>query len=522
MAVKYDAVVIGAGTGGLSAALALASAGKKTLLVEQHNLPGGCSTSFIRGRFEFDASLHEYCGIGSKGDWGLPGKVMMEDYKLNINWLLVPELYRCIGKTRSGKHFDLTLPVGIDNIIDVMEKTVPGSREPMKVFFDLAKECVDAHDYFSDHIFDKFDKNDMVKVDSMLYLKRFPNFLRLAERPFNAVLRKIGMPEDAIDILNVYWTYIGMDYERLSFVHQAWMLYMYATKCPAICQYNAHGMTVAGVERFRQLGGELWLNVKANKVVSDDNGKIIGVDTSIGFVETNYVIANVNPQTAYTGLLDKRIPIPEREIKKANAMKHGVRFFNAYIALNKSVEELGIKDYTIFMPGTFDTRKNFESSKHYEGNDHSVVVIYNVVNPEASPKGTTVMTFTITYTEDVWSKFSQREYVKRKQELFKRVMDNFEKDTGIIIHDCIEEIEMASPWTFAHYLKTPQGTTYGYDTDDVNTMVSRLMSIKKDQPVHGFKTCGAAGARGDGYSQTYVNGKEMAVLLLEDMKEDEK
>lgn len=141
---------------------------------------------------------------------------MMEDYKLNINWLLVPELYRCIGTTRSGKHFDLTLPVGIDNIIDVMEKTVPGSREPMKVFFDLAKECVDAHDYFSDHIFDKFDKNDMVKVDSMLYLKRFPNFLRLAERPFNAVLRKIGMPEDAIDILNVYWTYIGMDYERLS------------------------------------------------------------------------------------------------------------------------------------------------------------------------------------------------------------------------------------------------------------------------------------------------------------------
>lgn len=106
--------------------------------------------------------------------------------------------------------------------------------------------------------------------------------------------------------------------------------------------------------------------------------------------------------------------------------------------------------------------------------------------------------------------------------IFKRVMDNFEKDTGIIIHDCIEEIEMASPWTFAHYLKTPQGTTYGYDTDDVNTMVSRLMSIKKDQPIHGFKTCGAAGARGDGYSQTYVNGKEMAVLLLEDMKEDEK
>lgn len=518
---KFDAVVIGAGTGGLSAALTLASAGKKTLLLEQHNLPGGCSTSFIRGRFEFDASLHEYCAIGSPEEWGLPGKLMMEDYKLNINWLTVPELYRCIGTTRSGKHFDLTLPVGEENLINKMEEAVPGSRQPMEVFFQLAHECSDAYDYFNDRL-DKVDSKGYTLVDEGYFMKTFPNFLRVAEYPFNRVLRKIHMPEDAIDILNVYWTYIGMDYERLSFVHMAWMFLMYTRLKPAICQYNAHGMTVAGIERFRELGGELWLNVAANKVVSDDNGRITGVDTTAGFVETNYVIANVNPQTAYTKLLDERIKVPEREIRRANAEKHGVRFFNAYVALNKSVEELGIKDYTIFMPGALDTLKNYESSKHYEGNDHSVVVIYNVVNPEASPKGTTVMTFTITYTEDVWGGFTQREYVKKKQELFRRVMDNFEKDTGIIIHDCIEEIELASPWTFAHYLHTPQGTTYGYECNDWNTMVSRMMSLKKDQPIHGFKTCGASGARGDGYSQTYLNGNDMARLLLEDMEKEGK
>ena len=118
---KFDAVVIGAGTGGLSAALSLANAGKKVLLLEKHNLPGGCSTSFVRGRFEFDASLHEFCSIGSPEEWAMTGKLMMEDYKLNINWLLVPELYRCIGTTRSGKHFDLTLPVGKQNVIDKME-----------------------------------------------------------------------------------------------------------------------------------------------------------------------------------------------------------------------------------------------------------------------------------------------------------------------------------------------------------------------------------------------------------------
>ena len=116
---KYDAVVIGAGTGGLSAALSLANAGKKVLLLEKHNLPGGCSSSFVRERFEFDASLHEFCSIGSPEEWGMTGKLMMEDYKLNINWLLVPELYRCIGTTRSGKHFGLTLPFGKENMTSI-------------------------------------------------------------------------------------------------------------------------------------------------------------------------------------------------------------------------------------------------------------------------------------------------------------------------------------------------------------------------------------------------------------------
>ena len=235
-------------------------------------------------------------------------------------------------------------------------------------------------------------------------------------------------------------------------------------------------------------------------------------------VETNYVLANVNPEIAYNRLLDDNFRIPERELKRVSAEKHGIRFFNAYVACNKSIEELGIKDYTIFMPGSFDNAKNIKDSKSYEDNTHSVVVIYNVVNPDASPAGTTVMTFTICYTEDVWGDFTQREYVRRKQELFQKVMDNFEKDTGIIIHDCIEEIELATPWTFAHFLNTPEGTTYGYMVDEWDTMLSRLMAIRKDQPIRGFKTVGAAGARGDGYNMTYTNGNDMGKIILEEME----
>ena len=446
----------------------------------------------------------------------------MEKYKLDIDWCLVPELYRCIGTSRNGKYFDLRLPCGVENFIQAMEKAVPGCEKAMRTFMALAEECSAANDYFNEHLLDGADKNGYTYVDERLFMKKFPNFLRVAEYPFNKVLRKIGMPEDAIDILNVYWTYIGVDYERLSFIHQAAMLYLYIKHQPAFTKRTSHQLTMAGVKRLQELGAEIWLNTKAKKVVSDDNGKIIGVETDTGFVETNYVIANVNPQIAYTKLLDKRIKVPDTEIKRLNAQKHGVRFFEAYVGLNKSVEELGIKDYSIFMPGDLDTEKNYAHSKSYELNTHSVVVIYNVVNPEASPAGTTVMTFTITYTEDVWGQVSQRDYVKKKQELFTKVMENFEKDTGIIIHDCIEEIEFATPWTFCNFIGTPQGTVYGFEVSEWDTMVTRMMSLRKEQPIHGFKTCGATGARGPGFNQTYLNGDDIATLLLEEMELDAK
>ena len=55
MAESYDVIIVGAGNGGLIAACTLSQMGFRTLLLEKHNLPGGCAASFVRGRFEFEA-----------------------------------------------------------------------------------------------------------------------------------------------------------------------------------------------------------------------------------------------------------------------------------------------------------------------------------------------------------------------------------------------------------------------------------------------------------------------------------
>lgn len=54
----WDAIVIGSGIGGLSCAAILSRVGKRVLVLEQHDVIGGCTHTFEAKGFEFDTGLH--------------------------------------------------------------------------------------------------------------------------------------------------------------------------------------------------------------------------------------------------------------------------------------------------------------------------------------------------------------------------------------------------------------------------------------------------------------------------------
>ena len=60
---SFDAVVVGSGIGGLSCAAVLADAGKRVLVCEAHDHPGGCAHEYEVQGFRFENGPSLYAGL---------------------------------------------------------------------------------------------------------------------------------------------------------------------------------------------------------------------------------------------------------------------------------------------------------------------------------------------------------------------------------------------------------------------------------------------------------------------------
>ena len=506
---KYDIVVVGAGNAGMSAALQCQLAGKKTLLIEKHNVPGGAATSFVRGRFEIEPSLHELCDFGPPDNPGDTRKIL-EGYGVKLNWVEVKDCFRIISRYSDGSPMDVTMPAGIGNFIDKMEEYVPGSREKMTKLFDLFQEVLDGIAYIT---------ASKGNPDSKVLQSEYPDMLRCGAYSTQKVFNALKLPKKCQDILSTYWSYLGVDMEHLAFIHYAAMVHKYVQRSAYIPEHTSHQYSTAMIERFRELGGDVWFNCRAEEFLFNGD-KLCGVRTNLGDVECDYALANINPDIIYGKMVPKKL-IPEREKKlsKARGRIMGGRMYTAYFCCDATAEELGITDYSYFLPSTADSVVEYQRIQGgMKTNNYSIFLCYNTVLPDFSPPGTCVCSFTTFGAPDEWGELKQEDYFRFKNEGVKKMLKNLKEKTGIDLSGHIEEMEVGSPWTFARYLGVPEGSVYGYEARDWDGMMARMQMVGNDYPIKGLRPIGAAGPRSDGYSATIVCGQMLAGAALRDLK----
>lgn len=127
----YDAIIVGAGIAGLTTAAFLAREGKKVLVIEKHDKPGGYVTSFKRKDYTFESSLYHAPNLSEKefivqfiNYWGGEIKTTRNKYRI--------------------KHFlgEMEFSIDDEHVIDNLVSYFPEEEANIRKFFDIGERIM--------------------------------------------------------------------------------------------------------------------------------------------------------------------------------------------------------------------------------------------------------------------------------------------------------------------------------------------------------------------------------------------
>lgn len=506
----YDCIVIGAGNAGLIATLELAKKNKKVLLLESNLIPGGFGASFKRGRFEFETSLIQITDYGRKDN---PGKIYKLFEKLGISEKIemetIPEAYH-VYESESKENYKM--PFGIDEYMEKMEEYVPGSYESIKNFFSLAIEVKDALAYIEE---------SKGGINEEILNTEYENFMKVSSHSVDKVLDALKIPKKAQEILTSYWIFLGSPTENLSFVEFATSLHSYISLGGQIPKKRSYEISILLAEEIEKNDGYIKYLSTVKEILFKDK-KIAGVQLTNGEIyKTNHIISSVSPTFVYGKLIPNQM-VPKEALKLTNSRVLGAQGFAIYLGLNQTAEDLGLNDYTYIIHHSLNSNKEYQyrsSSK----NDSSVAVVINNANPLCSPKGTCMINFVSTFFGDAFLRnVTEENYFDLKDKIAKEIINNFENTTGIKIKPYIEEIEIATPVTFARYGGHPEGVIYGYKRTGLDNTLPRMLAMGKENFIPNLRFCGGFDVYASSYSSAYLSGELAAKLTRRDMASEER
>ncbi len=447
---KFDVIVIGAGIGGLSAAIFFAKYEKKVLVLEKHYIPGGYLTSFSRKNYQFDSGVFHLTDMGEQETipmfirfWG--NKIESEKVNYKFKIFNGEDSYIIYGKTAQS---DLV-------------KYFPSDEKAIKYFFDLSSQMMNQ----TLSMGAPKAPYEMSFWEKLLFgikaVTKTPTFLRFGRKNGRIFFKKLFKDKNLATIIYSYYPISSLILFGFSF---GWTNLLKDEN-----YYPIGGMQAipdAMVSSLKQNHGEIKLSSEVKRIIVEKE-KAVGVECLDGSkYYANIIISNSPIHYTLNKLLDsysqfdsQRKQIAEREIFCSVMLN--------FLGMDEAFDYQGTNFFIIM-------DKNGLELKEKDLTPENCPILMIVLPKPEKQKGDSILigAFLPYDYNNYWStnnsKIRGEEYKKTKEEVFKIILERITRKLGEDFQQAIKFSLASTPLTLERYTYNEKGSIMGWKMDKKN------------------------------------------------------
>jgi phytoene dehydrogenase-like protein len=509
-----DYLILGSGLSALTFGALMAKAGRRVVILEAHEYPGGYGHTFVeksqKYEYHFNAQFHYVwdCGEGDPVNLilkklGLDKEVTFLKYDEDgFDHMRVPG-------------YALNIPSDFDLLLERLAVLFPRDMKQIKQFIALVRRV-------------SLGVSRLRRPARMSYVKHAVNYISCVEllKYYNTSLQQVfdsfNVPKPAQTLLANQWLDFLLPPKKLSF-YAFCVLFDGYVRGAYYPKHHFEHVINSLVKVINEHGGQIIYNTTVTDFIKEKN-KIIGInsrDTNQPDLLKSYhgknIISNMDPK--FTAELIGMENFSTR-VRKQLEYDYSYSNFIVYGAVKDiDLREFGFGSCNLFHSESLDLNSTIDAM--HDKRDYSQIA-FGMATPSIAtddktgcPEGQQLFAMLTIANYQLFEYLKLRDtsvYNKAKSEIFNRMLDIVERDYVPNFREHISFKMLGSPTTNRSYCWSPEGNSYGMNLTPENMGLGKL----------GFNTsiknlyfCNASSGS-PGFAKSFNNG----AMLYEDLTGD--
>lgn len=508
---SFDVIVIGAGTGGLTAAALLAQRAKRVLVLDQHSVPGGNATVFLRKAYRFDVGLHYLGGCHPNG--------------------LIPRILRAAGA--EPVIFEEMDPDGYDNLIfpDLVFRVPKGIevfRERLQKTFPEERRGIDRYCVLLRSL-EQILREPAHPVKTPWILLRSPLLLCWANRSFGDFLQSCTTNPRLQAVLAGQHGNYALPPSRASLLVGAGIAehYLEGAYFP-----RGGGQVISDrlASAIEAAGGKILLKSLVQQILVH-NGRAVGVRFESSYlgiqeVQARYIISNADIKETLLRLVpDGALRLQTKE--RARRWEMAPALFVTYLGVRREALGNRLARSNYWIHSSYDHEIQYRQAARGEFPEApsvyvSIASLKDPMDDAHAPKGiVNLQLMAVAPSQpEAWGLSAEEMHgsLYRRNTLYRKHKESFGKrliELSLAVfprlHEEIVYQEFATPLTHSRYTLSTGGTGYGIAATPKQFLFGRP-EAKTELP--GLLLCGASCRTAHGIAGVMMSGLRAASVIL--------